>query len=215
VVADDSGARATPDDMSAEIFEGFARQAAARAIPLRRYGLPEPLLVEYAAARDAKAVFGQVLATASVPAPARLVMLIEQGQDAQWRARWQLGIDTQIADGSASDVLPVPLVAAAVDRALDAVARHYAAAIESSAATRLEITVEGIDTPAAYGRTLDYLESLDAMQRLEVVAVSGTRVVFGASVRGGLAALDQVIGFGRVLVQQPAAPGHYVLVGGT
>lgn len=213
LLVDASGARSTPDEMTAEIFESLSRQAAVRAIPLRRYALPGPLLADYTAARDPEAVFENVLSTAAVPAPARLVMLIEQAPPPEtgWQARWRLSVDDQIVDGTASDALPVPLVVTGLDRALDALAQHYTAAIESGAASRLEISVDGIDSPAAYGRALNHLEDLDAVQRLEVIAVSGTRVVFGATVRGGLAALDQGIGFARVLVAQPDAPGRYVL----
>lgn len=214
LVADAASVRAAPDEMTAEIFESLARQAAARAMPLRRYALPAPLVADYAASRKVEAVFEHVLATAAVPAPARLVIVIEQGPEgsaSNWQARWRLGIDDEIVDGEARDALPVPLITAGLDRALDAVARHYAAAIETGAASRIEISVDGIDSPTAYGRALNYLENLDAVQRLDVIAITGSRAVFGATVRGGLAALEQGIGFGRVLVAQPDAPGRYVL----
>lgn len=213
VLEDDGGRRIIPDERSREIFDALVRQAALRAIPVRRPGASAEVNTLLAAIADDEALFaGLTIVSTQFGAPANLVILLDQQADGLiWQARWRLAVEDEVETGDASGELPVPLITASVDRALDALARHYLQSAVSTAASSVELAVEGISTADAYGRTLNYLARLDAVKRVDVQKIEGTTVFFQLIAHGGLPALAQSIGFGQVLSAVPEAPAHYRL----
>lgn len=213
VLTDGDGRRVMPDDRSREIFDSLVRQAALRAIPVRHPAATATLNALLAEAGDDDALltgFG-TLAT-QFGTPASLVILLDQQADGlSWQLRWRLAVEAETAAGEASGELPVPLLIAGVDRALDALAHHYLQSTVSTAASTVELSVEDITTADAYGRALNYLARLDVVGRVDVNKIEGTTVFFKLIAHGGLPALAQSIGFGQVLSAVPEAPTRYRL----
>lgn len=213
VLTDGGGRRVMPDDRSREIFDSLVRQAALRAIPVRRPAATATLNALLAEADDDETLLRGFGALASqFGTPASLVILLDQQADGlSWQLRWRLAVEEETVEGEASGELPVPLVIAGVDRALDALAHHYLQNTVSTGASTVELSVEDITTADAYGRALNYLARLDAVGRVEVQKIEGTTVFFRLLAHGGLPALAQSIGFGQVLSAVPEAPTRYRL----
>lgn len=213
VVADATGRRAGPDDATREIFEGFSRHASLRAIPVRRLQ-PDANAnaVLTASATNDETFTGLSTLAAPYGAPARLVFLLSQNPDAlSWQAHWQLEVEDEILTGEGSGDLPVPVVTATLDRALDALAAHYLQTTVSSAASAVDLKVEGVTTADAYGRTLAYLSRLDGVKKLSVARIEGTTLFLQVTAHGGLPALTQIVGFGQVMAAVPDTPGAFRL----
>ena len=214
VLTDGGGRRVMPDDRSREIFDSLVRQAALRAIPVRHpaaTAMLNALLAEAGDDDDALLTGFGTLAT-QFGTPASLVILLDQQADGlSWQLRWRLAVEEETAAGEASGELPVPLLIAGVDRALDALAHHYLQSTVSTVASTVELSVEDITTADAYGRALNYLARLDVVGRVDVNKIEGTTVFFRLLTHGGLHALAQSIGFGQVLSAVPEAPTRYRL----
>ena len=214
VLNDASGRRLSPDENTREIFESVVRQAALRAILIRRppASAIEESLLNAAGQNDEAVLTGLGTLAAQYGTPANLLILLTQPPDAlSWQLRWWLKVEDETVVGATSGELPVPVMIAGLDQGLDAVARHYLQSAVSSAASTVELSVEEITTADGYGRTLNYLARLDAVKRVDVQKIEGTTVYFSLVAHGGLPALTQSIGFGQVLSAVPEAPTRFRL----
>lgn len=216
VVRDATGAWAAATEPTAEIFDAFTRHAERRAIPLRRR-VPDASLRSLltTVTRDDELLTALDTLAAGDGTTPRLVMLLTQdAMAATWHVRWQFAVDAERANGEGQGSLPVPVLTEHLDRALDTLARHYLAGIPAGGGVEdVDIVVDDVRTPDAYGRTLAYLDSLDGVRAVEVVRLEGTSVFLRVNAYGGLPALAQTIGFGRVLGVVPEVPGHFRVVG--
>ncbi len=215
VLTDTNGRRLSPDENTREIFASVVRQAALRAIPLRRPAADDAVISLLAAAGDDDEALMTGLATLAgqYGAPANLVILLTQQADGlSWRLRWRLSVEEETLVGATSGELPVPVVTAGLDQGLDAVAQHYLRSNDSAAASTVELSVEAISTADGYGRALKYLTRLDAVTHVDVQRIEGSTVYFALVAHGGLPALTQSIGFGQVLSAVPEAPTRFRLV---
>jgi len=101
---------------------------------------------------------------------------------------------------------------AGIDNVADNLASRLAVTDSGTLGNRVNVTVEDINTLAAYARVTKYLASLTAVRQLQVVQVAGTSVDYDLQLNGSLQGLTQTITIGSVL--EPAAgdaPGTYRL----
>ncbi len=126
--------------------------------------------------------------------------------DGIWEGRWSLYEFGKEEDSTRlplswalRDPSPSVLLAAGVDGTADRLARRYAQLLDLKAANAVTLRVEGVRTLAQYARVLRYLQSLDPVERLRVLAVEEAAVVFEAGITGTRRSLQQTIAFGGTL----------------
>lgn len=150
--------------------------------------------------------FGSAVSDAStryqVPAVA-VVRLLREG-DGRWSARWSLyqeGSDDHwsVPAGEAPAAL-----AQGIDAMADALAARYARSSPGGNGAHADVAVSGVGSLADYRRALRYLERLDQVRELTVVAVEDGRALFRVRVDGDAATLARTIAFGKTLVAAPA-----------
>ena len=129
-----------------------------------------------------------------------LIGWIEHG--VVWEARWSL-----LLPGSAQrwrtegDVLDL-VVDEGVQEAIDALSARYAgAAFEETARSAIVVSVSGVHDFAGYARTMRYLESLDEVEFIDVLAVVPGRLRLGLKLRTGAAGLRGLLALGATLAE--------------
>jgi len=223
VLEDAQGRRLAPDPAYPEVTDTLRAQAEQRAIPLRLGPVgPEVQAGLAAASPDAvlSALVGETAPpVASAPAPVsapvqapQLAGVLGTVDGLAWRGRWRLVIEGVAIDWETEAATPEALVAEGVDRAADALGRHFAdPAVFGGGVANAPLTVQGIATAGDYGRVVSLLRGLDAVTALGVTRVVGAEVTFDVAARGGLPALAQSLRLTSLLVPDPARPGVYVL----
>ena len=126
---------------------------------------------------------------------ASVLMIRLQREDERWRAQW-----TQQAFGetrswkTAGDLRRT--LNAGVDHLAEGLAERF---VVAGGAVDVRLEVAAVDDLAGYGRLMGYLRGLSPVGELRLLRVSATGLTLSARVRGGAAALEPVIGLGRVL----------------
>ena len=87
---------------------------------------------------------------------------------------------------------------AAIEQVVDALAARDAVRGDE-ASESLRLTISGIDSVASYGRVQRYLESNRSIENLAIVSASADRVVYAATVRGGIDRLRNSLTASRML----------------
>ena len=223
VLEDAQGRRMAPDPAYPEVTDAARAQAGERGVPLAfgqvdadfqarvTAAMPETLLA---------AILGETqppVAATSAPlsAPVQMPLLagvLATADGLAWRGRWRILIEGVATDWENSADTPEALVADGMDRAADALGRHFAdPAVFGGGVASVPLIVQGIKTANDYGRVVSLLRGLDAVTALGVTRVAGTEVTFDIAARGGLPALAQNLRLGSLLVPNPAQPGTYAL----
>lgn len=119
-----------------------------------------------------------------------------------WEAQWSL-----LLPGAAQrwktegDVLDL-LVDEGVQEAIDALAARYGgAAFEVAGQSAIVVSVSGVHDFSGYARTVRYLESLDEIESVDVLAVVPGRLRLGLKLRTGTAGLRGLIALGSTLAE--------------
>ncbi len=120
-------------------------------------------------------------------------------QDGTWEGRWTLYLDGKPASWDTAGTGLEEILNTGVDGAADRLARRYAQHLDPAAGRRITIEVQDVRNLEDYARTMAYLQSLDPVNRLRVVAVSQDKVAFEAAVTGSRENLAQAIAFGGTL----------------
>jgi hypothetical protein len=135
-----------------------------------------------------------------------LIGRLNRAPSGNWVARWDLRDGDSWSGGGQQ-------LGDALQAGIDTLSERLAAGLAapaSEAADVTSITVEGVDTLAAFGRVDDYLASLSSIRRLELTRVEGARLQYALQLSGGLAGLTQTLAIGTVLEPVPGgAPGAY------
>jgi len=122
-----------------------------------------------------------------------------------WEARWRLLLDDSRSEwldqGEGLDAV----LLAGVHESADRLASRFGGVTGGTVASGVHLNVSGIHTLRDYARTLDYLDSLDEVSRVDVTRVAGESVSFRIDARGGPQAVRQVIALGRMLAEEPNA----------
>jgi hypothetical protein len=222
VLEDAQGRRLAPDPAYPDLADALREQAARRAIPLSLGPVASDLQARLAAAPPETVLAALVGDTTPpvVPAPVAsapvlaplLAGVLDTTDGLAWRGRWRLVIEGVATDWENSADTPAALVADGVDRAADALGRHFAdPAVFGGSVASFPLSVQGIATASDYGRVVSLLRGLDAVTALGVMRVAGTEVTFDVAARGGLPALAQSLRLTSQLVPDPARPGAYAL----
>ncbi|MFQ5487071.1 MAG: DUF2066 domain-containing protein [Gammaproteobacteria bacterium] len=186
--------------------QGEALQAQLRAAARRR-GLPLffPLLdLQDQAALHFTDVWGDfqdviLAASQRYQSASVLVGRLYHRDGGAWEGRWTLYLEGRPAFWTFSADDPAEVLAAGVDGAADHLALRYAQRLNMDAGNSVTIAVHDIRSLEDYARAMHYLESLDPVTHLRVLAVEGETVVFQVGINGSRDGLAQTIGFGGTL----------------
>lgn len=153
----------------------------------------------------------RVLAAAARYDPQAVVIgRLQQGPSGSWVARWELRVAGQTSRWSDSNSTLDGVLEAGIDNVADNLAARLAVSTSVALGTLVSITVQDINTLAAYARVTDYLASLTAVSQLQVREVADSAVQYNLQLNGTLPGLTQTIAIGSVL--EPIAmapPGSY------
>lgn len=223
VLEDAQGRRFAPDPTYPEVADAVRAQAGQRGIPLA-FGQTDAGLQARVAAATPDTVLDALVgetpppvaaASAPVSAPVQTPLLagvLATVDGLAWQGRWRILIEGVATDWENSADSPAALVADGMDRAADALGRHFAdPAVFGGGVASVPLTVQGIATANDYGRVVSLLRGLDAVTALGVTRVAGTEVTFDIAARGGLPALAQNLRLGSLLAPNPTQPGTYAL----
>ena len=191
--------------LSSDDPQGWAafiqRAAAARAVPLL---LPLMDLEDRSRLRasDVWAGFEDNVLRAAQRYQSEGVLLgriYEQSPD-YWEARWRLlledGRDEWLEQGEGLDAV----LLAGVEESADLLASRFGGFAGTTVASGVQVDVTGIRSLRDYARTLQYLDSLDEVSRVDVTNVKNGSVSFRVDARGGRDTVRQVIEIGRAHV---------------
>ena len=118
-----------------------------------------------------------------------------------WEARWSL-----LLPGAAQrwktegDVFDLVLDDG-VQEAIDALAAHYASDVPETEEAAIVVSVSGVHDFMGYARTMRYLESLDEVESVDVLAVVSGRLRLGLKLRTDVAGLRGLVALGATLVE--------------
>jgi hypothetical protein len=119
-----------------------------------------------------------------------------------WEARWRLlledGRNEWIDQGEGLGAV----LLAGVHEIADRLASRFGGFTGTTTASGVAVNVTGIQTLRDYARTLEYLDSLDEVSRVDVTRVEGASVSFRVDARGGRETVRQVIALGRTLAEE-------------
>jgi len=88
-----------------------------------------------------------------------------------------------------------------VQEAIDALAAHYASDGSGKEGTTIVVSVSGVHDFMGYARTMRYLESLDEVESIDVLAVVSGRLRLGLKLRTSVAGLRGLVALGSPLVE--------------
>ena len=118
-----------------------------------------------------------------------------------WEARWSLllpGAAQQWRTGG--DVFDLVLDEG-IQEAIDALAAHYGSDAPETEGAAIVVSVSGVHDFMGYARTMRYLESLDEVESVDVVAVVSGRLRLRLKLRTGVAGLRGLVALGATLVE--------------
>ncbi len=182
--------------------EFIQRAAAARAVPLL---LPLMDLEDRSRLRasDVWAGFEDNVLRAAQRYQSEGVLLgrIFERSPNYWEARWRLLLedsrDEWLDQGEGLDAV----LLAGVEESADLLASRFGGFAGTTVASGVQVNVTGIRSLRDYARTLQYLDSLDEVSRVDVTNVKSGSVSFRVDARGGRDTVRQVIALGRTLAE--------------
>ena len=185
------------------------RQAAAlRGIPLvfPLLDLQDTTQVSFA---DVRQGFREVLLRASQRYDTEVVLAVDlhQALPDVWESRWQLFSTQQERHWSVQGDQPQLLLEEGLNGTASIVAQQFATSSSFAGASGMSLQVNGIHSADDYARALRYLQSLDAVTRVDVRRVVPGEVSFFLVAHADPQAMQRTIALGRVLADVPAAGG--------
>ena len=202
LAVEDGGRRYLVGGDAGKAFQAALREAA------RQRGLPLffPLLdLEDQAAVAFTDVWGNfqdsiLRASGRYRSGAVLVGRLYHRHDGVWEGRWTLyGEGVAPEFWALADADPDAVLAAGVNGAAQRLARRYAQRLDVAAAHAETLRIRDVRTLEDYARTLRYLQSLDAIGDLRVLAVADDGLLLQAVIQGGREGLRRAITFGGTL----------------
>ncbi|NOZ36471.1 MAG: DUF2066 domain-containing protein [Gammaproteobacteria bacterium] len=117
-----------------------------------------------------------------------------------WNARWTLYDHGRRQDWNARAETLVETLIPGVDRTAGILAQRFARVENDEQNKGLLVQVYGVNTLAAYNKTLKYLSRLALVTDIQPQIVSPDNVIFRLKVRNGRLAVSQAIALGHTLV---------------
>ena len=191
-----------PDDL-AGVVAGIERGASLRGIPMvvPLLDLEDQIAIS---SNDLWAGFFDPIRAASARYETEAVLVVRVRRlENLGEAQWTL----LLPDGSAqhwqtqSDVEAL-LLEDGMHAAADLLAERYSDIAGVEGPGQVSVVVTGIGSIDDYARALSYLDSLGEVERVEVAQVQTGQVRFDLQVRGGRAAIRQVVGLGSTLAPE-------------
>ena len=122
-------------------------------------------------------------------------------RDVVWSARWSLLLSgTAQRWKTEGDVFDL-VVDEGVQEAIDALAAHYMSNVPETKGAAIVVSVSGVHDFAGYARTMRYLESLDAVESVDVLAVVSGRLRLGLKLHTGVTGLLDLVALGSTLAE--------------
>ena len=118
-----------------------------------------------------------------------------------WEAQWSL-----LLPGAAQrwktegDVLDL-VIAEGVQEAIDALAAQFMSTVPETGGAAIVVSVSGVHDFMGYARTMRYLESLDEVESVDVLAVVSGRLRLGLKLRTGVTGLRELVALGATLAE--------------
>jgi hypothetical protein len=139
-----------------------------------------------------------------------LIGRLNRSPSGSWVARWNLRVAANTTTWTDSDARLERVVREGIDNVADTLASRLAVTDSGHFGNRVTVTVEDIDSLAAYARVTAYLSTLTLVRELQVAQVSGTAVDYSLQLNGSLQGLAQTIAIGTMLETVAAdTPGLY------
>ena len=138
-------------------------------------------------------------ASARYDAEAILLVRLREFQPTLSEARWSLLMDGGEQHWTTRSDLPELLLEDGVHMAADFLAARYARPAEEDATGMVDMVVTGVRTLHDYARALEYLDSLEEVERVDVDAVEPDQVRFRVAAHGGRHAIRETVALGSTL----------------
>lgn len=132
---------------------------------------------------------------------ATLIGRIDRPNGVLWEARWSLLLPGAAQRWKAEGDLFDLVVEEGVQEAIDALAAHYVSTVSGTGGAAIVVSVSGVHDFTGYARTMRYLESLDEVESIDVLAVFSGRLRLGLKLRTGVAGLRGLIALGATLAE--------------
>ena len=128
-----------------------------------------------------------------------LIGRIRQG--VLWEAQWSLllpdGAQRWDAEGDVFELV----VDEGVHEAIDSLAAHYMNTVTDTGGAAIVVSVSGVHDFMGYARTMRYLEALNEVESVDVLAVVSGRLRLGLTLRTGVTGLRELVGLGSTLAE--------------
>jgi hypothetical protein len=139
-----------------------------------------------------------------------LIGRLNRSPSGGWVARWDMRDGRDSGSWSSTGDELGAVLQAGIDTLSERLAAGVVATETGAVAGMTRITVEGVNTLMAFARADDYLSSLTAVRRLELVRVDGSTLQYALQLAGSLDGLTQTLAIGTVLEPSPGGvPGIY------
>ena len=123
------------------------------------------------------------------------------GRDVLWEARWSLLLPGAAQRWKTEGDLFDLVLDEGVQEAIDALAAHYVNPVPETRGAAVVVSVSGVHDFMGYARTMRYLESLDEVESIDVLAVFSGRLRLGLKLRTGVAGLRGLVALGSTLAE--------------
>lgn len=211
LMADDQGGLLPVPAIGGTVaIDTIAGMGQARGLPLL---VPDPATQDLTVAAavqtlDAAALLPQVTAQ---KADALLLGSVSGSDEKGWRSQWLLhagGQEQQFQQQATTFTALVDNVLRETASQLSA--RYRSSAVADMGSARLRLQVDGIRNYSAYTRLRQYLENLEAVEKIENTQINGTTVIVDLSVKGresfrNLTALFRLLQWREEIVPPPGS----------
>jgi hypothetical protein len=144
--------------------------------------------------------------------PAVLIGRLNRSPSGGWSSRWYLDVVGRTDEWSDSHQQLRELARQGMEDVADILARRFAVTGGAPSGGFVNITVNGIQTLAAYARTSQYLGSLSSVSKVEVDELTPGGVQYALQVSGSLDDLTRTVSIGTVIEPEPGGlPGTFRL----
>ena len=128
-----------------------------------------------------------------------LIGRIERG--VLWTARWSLLLPGAAQRWRSEGDIFELVIDEGVQEALDALADHDMSTVPETRGAAIVVSVSGVHDFTGYARTMGYLESLEEVESVDVLAVVSGRLRLGLRLRTGVTGLRELVALGSTLAE--------------
>ena len=118
-----------------------------------------------------------------------------------WEAQWSLLLPSAAQQWETEGDVFDLVVDEGVHEAIDTLAAHYLNIVPDSGGATVVVSVSGVHDFTGYARTMQYLESLNEVDSVDVLAVVSGRLRLGLKLRTGVAGLRELVALGSTLAE--------------